>query len=144
MPTSTQRYYESEGLLPAVERTPGGRRKYSRRDLEACRVIDCLKSSDLSVKQVKDFIDMAVEGDSTLPQRLALFEARRDSVEHEMRELARVCAVLDFKVWYYEQAAAAGTEGAVRGLHDDAIPARHRAARQYLADEVVEDSGAAR
>lgn len=130
---STLRYYEAEGLLPSVARTAGGRRVYTGRDLEACRVVECLKSSGLSIRQIKDFMDMAVAGDGTLADRLALFRQRRAAVERQVRELEEVLAVLDFKTWYYEQALAAGTEEAVRALPDARVPERHHAARQHLS-----------
>lgn len=133
VPTSTLRYYESEGLLLAVERTPTGRRQYSDRDLEACRVIECLKQSGLSIRQIKDFMQMVSEGDATLADRLELFRARREAVAQEIRQLESVLEVLDFKAWYYEQAVAAGTEDAVRSLAASDIPAEHAQAKAHLA-----------
>lgn len=130
---STLRYYEREGLLPAVERSASGRRAFSDQDSEACRVIDCLKTSGLSIRQIKAFMDMVVEGDATLPERLELFRERKEAMEREMRELQQVLDVLEFKTWYYEQAVAAGTEGAVRALPTDRIPAEHRGAQAHLA-----------
>lgn len=135
---STLRYYEAEGLLPAVERTPGGRRQFSQLDLEACRVIECLKRSGLSIKDIKDFMDMVGEGDATLSGRLALFRARKASVEQEILELQRVLAVLEFKTWYYEQAVAAGSEDDVRSLPAGQIPEQHRSAQSYLTGTVHE------
>lgn len=131
--SSTLRYYEREGLLPAVGRTTSGRRSFSDQDLEACRVIDCLKASGLSIKQIKDFMALVAEGDATLGERLELFRGRREAVEREMAELQKVLAILDFKTWYYEQAVAAGTEEAVRSLPEEQIPARHRHARGHLS-----------
>lgn len=133
VPTSTLRYYESEGLLPAVERTPGGRRQFFQQDVEACRVIECLKRSGLSIKQIKNFMDMVAEGDASLAGRLELFRARKESVQREIRDLERVLSVLEFKTWYYEQAAEAGAEDAVRSLPVAQIPERHRPAQSYLA-----------
>ncbi|WP_366181594.1 MerR family transcriptional regulator [Actinomyces timonensis] len=131
--TSTLRYYESEGLLAAVERTSGGRRQFSQRDVEACRVIECLKRSGLSIKEIKNFMDIAAEGDASLARRLELFRARKESVQREVAELERVVAVLDFKIWYYEQAAEAGAENLVRSLPLEQIPERHRPAQAYVA-----------
>ncbi len=130
--TSTLRYYEAEGLLPAVKRTSGGQRQFSQRDLEACRVIECLKRSGLSIKEIKTFMGMVAEGDATLPDRLALFRARKERVEQEILDLKRVLAVLEFKTWYYEQAVAAGTEEATRELDPGLIPKQHRPAHAYL------------
>ena len=69
---STLRYYESEGLLPEVERTESGRRRYSDRDVEACRVIECLKASGLSIKDIRDFMEMVQHGDARGGGRWAL------------------------------------------------------------------------
>ncbi|WP_159438529.1 MerR family DNA-binding protein [Actinomyces mediterranea] len=96
-------------------------------------MIECLKRSGLSIKQIKDFMHMVVEGDATLGDRLALFRGRRKVVEQDIRELKRVLDVLDYKIWYYEQAVANGSESAVGSLPIDKIPARHRAVQAYLA-----------
>ena len=131
--TSALRYYEAEGLLPAVERSEGGRRRYSDADLGALRVVECLKRSGLSIKEIKAFMDMCVEGDTGLADRLELFRNRREVVRREIDALREVLDVLDFKTWYYEQAVAAGTEDAVRALPSARTPDQHRAAKDYLA-----------
>ena len=131
--TSALRYYEAEGLLPAVERSEGGRRRYSDADLGALRVVECLKRSGLSIKEIKAFMDMCVEGDTTLADRLELFRNRREVVRREIDALREVLDVLAFKPWSYEQAVAAGTEDAVRALPSARTPDQHRAAKDYLA-----------
>ena len=45
LPISTLRYYDKEGLFPQMERSSGIRR-FSERELEALRVIECLKRSE--------------------------------------------------------------------------------------------------
>lgn len=132
VPASTLRYYEGQGLLPAVERTPGGQRQFSAKDMEACRVIECLKASGLSIKDIKRFMDLVVEGDSTLRDRLALFEGRREAMRAEIAQMERTLAFLEFKCWYYGSAVEAGTEDAVRDLPEAQIPAQHRAAKAML------------
>lgn len=119
---STLRYYESQGLLPALERTDSGRRVFSDSDLEACRIIECLKRSGLSLADIRKFMDMTVEGDSTLADRRALFETRRESLQAEIEDMQRVLSVLEFKCWYYGRAAQAGTEDVVRNLPLSEIP----------------------
>ena len=46
IPISTLRYYDKEGLFPGLERTSGIRR-FGETELEALRVIECLKQSGL-------------------------------------------------------------------------------------------------
>ena len=42
VPASTLRYYDKEGLLPFVARSPGGMRIFQDADLEWLKVIGCL------------------------------------------------------------------------------------------------------
>jgi DNA-binding transcriptional MerR regulator len=129
---STLRYYESQGLLPALARTSGGQRVFSDTDLEACRMIECLKQSGLSLADVKTFMDMVAEGDATLADRCTLFEARRKSLEAEIEDMKRILSVLEYKCWYYNRAAEAGTEDAVRNVASSDVPAELRGAYDFL------------
>lgn len=42
LPISTLRYYDKQGLFPEMERI-SGIRKFSEKEIEALRVIECLK-----------------------------------------------------------------------------------------------------
>lgn len=121
IPVSTLRYYDKEGLFPDMERSSGIRR-FSERELEALRVIECLKSSGLSIKEIRQFMDMVVEGPASYSRRRALFEGRRAALEAEMAEMERVLAMLKFKCWYYETAEREGTEEGIEALLPDSLP----------------------
>ena len=84
LPVSTLRYYDKEGLFPQMERASGMRR-FGEREIEALRVIECLKRSGLEIRDIKRFMDWCMEGSSTYPQRLELFETQRAAVEAEER-----------------------------------------------------------
>lgn len=133
VPASTLRYYDKEGLLPFVERSSGGIRMFTDKDHEWLKVIECLKQSGLSIKEIRDFIGMAIQGDeSSLVKRLALFQARRDAVKKQIEEIQETLAILEFKCWYYEQAIQDGTEERVRSLPLDEIPRQYRAIREKM------------
>jgi DNA-binding transcriptional MerR regulator len=55
----TLRYYERIGLLPPVDRTAGGWRRYSDTDLLWLMTLRCLRDTGMSVRQMRDFIDLA-------------------------------------------------------------------------------------
>ena len=55
LPISTIRYYDKEGLFPGIERRSGNR-VFSEREVEALRVIECLKASGLEIKDIKQFM----------------------------------------------------------------------------------------
>ena len=62
VPASTLRYYDKEGLLPFVERSPGGMRMFQEKDYEWLQVIECLKKTGMPLKNIRTYIDMAMQG----------------------------------------------------------------------------------
>lgn len=127
IPASTLRYYDKEGLLPFVERSSSGIRMFTDKDYEWLKVIECLKQSGLSIKEIKGFIDLAMQGDeSSLAKRLMLFQTRRDALKKQIEEMLETLELLEFKCWYYEQAIQDGTEEKVRSLSLDELPERYR------------------
>ncbi len=55
LPASTLRYYDKEGFFPHLERK-GNIRYFSDNELEALRVIECLKKSVLEIKDISNFL----------------------------------------------------------------------------------------
>lgn len=142
IPASTLRYYDKEGLLPFVERSSGGIRMFTDKDYEWLKVIECLKQSGLSIKEIRAFIDMAQRGDaSSLIERRKLFQDRRDAVKKQLEEMRETLALLEFKCWYYEQAIEDGTEDRVRSLPVDEIPQEYREIRKKMKDVGMEGKG---
>ena len=133
IPASTLRYYDKEGLLPFVERSSGGIRMFTEKDYEWLKVIECLKESGLSIKDIKSFIGMANRGDeSSLTERLTLFQSRRNAVKKQLKKMQETLELLEFKCWYYEQAIQDGTEERVRSLSLDEIPGQYKNIREKM------------
>ncbi|MBG9446133.1 MerR family transcriptional regulator [Cytobacillus firmus] len=106
----TLRYYDKEGLMPFVERTPSGNRLFKESDLNALKVIECLKATGMPIKEIKNFIDWCSEGDATLQQRYDMFLERKANAEAQMEELRKTMEVIEHKCLYYKTALEAGTE----------------------------------
>lgn len=107
---STIRYYEKEGLLPGIKRNKNGIRSFNDEDLQSLRIIECLKATGMSIKDIHKFIDLCAEGDNSLQERYKLFLERKSAVQKQIEELKDVEKVIDFKCWYYQTAIKAGTE----------------------------------
>ena len=121
LPISTLRYYDKQGLFPGIKRV-SGIRKFSDTEIEALRMIECLKKSGLEIKDIKQFMDWCVEGASTYPQRKALFERQCEKLEAEISHMNQVLDMLKFKCWYYEQATRDGSEDRVKRMIPDGLP----------------------
>lgn len=76
LPISTLRYYDKQGLFPGIVRK-SGIRKFGDTEIEALRVIECLKKSGLEIKDIKKFMDWCAMGASTYSQRKELFENQK-------------------------------------------------------------------
>lgn len=109
LPVSTLRYYDKEGLFPHMQRS-SGIRMFSDAELEALRVIDCLKKSGMEIKDIKQFMQWCVEGPATYPLRHEMFLRQRQTVEAQIRHLEKVLDMIRFKCWYYETAMRQGNE----------------------------------
>ena len=127
LPVSTLRYYDKEGLFPDMERSSGIRR-FGQRELEALRVIECLKKSGMEIKDIRQFMAWCAQGSSTYPQRRALFVKQKESVEAEIARMNRVLDMLKFKCWYYEQAIKDGNEQRLSAMTPEDMPEEIRQA----------------
>lgn len=119
---STLRYYDREGMFPDMERSSGGIRVFSDKELGTLKVVECLKNAGMSIKDIKEFLGWCQQGDATLPQRRQMFHDRLAEVEQQMEQLRNTMNLLRYKCWYYDTAVVAGTEDAVRDLPDEQIP----------------------
>ena len=122
LPISTLRYYDKEGFFPNLMRK-GNIRYFSDDELEAIRVIECLKRSGLEIKDIKQFFQWVMEGPSSYGKRKEMFETRKAAVEDEIKAMERTLALLKFKCWYYETAMKDGNEDGINAMLPDKLPA---------------------
>ena len=110
MTIPTLRYYDKEGLLPFVDKKENGTRVFKDEDFGSLKIIRCMKNSGMPIKDIKIYMDMCMEGDSSLKERLQIFYKRKEVVKEQLEELNKVMEVIEHKIGYYETAIEAGTE----------------------------------
>lgn len=129
---STLRYYDKEGLLPFVERSDSGIRMFKDSDYEWLKIIECLKKTGMQLKDIKKFVIMAMEGDSTIDDRLELIIKQQEAVRQQMADLQQTLDTLEFKRWYYETAQQAGTTDVLTNMPLEQLPEKYREVRKRL------------
>ena len=122
LPAPTLRYYDKEGLLPFVNRGNGGIRKFQETDLEWLKLIECLKASGLQIKDIKRYIDLFMQGNSTIEERRKMFYEQKENVEQEIELLQGTLNLLTYKCWFYDTASELGSTEAVKNLPESEIP----------------------
>ena len=100
----TLRYYDKMGLLPFVERSKSGLRRFKEEDFEWLELINCLKDTGMRLEDIRTFIEYSMKGDETLEQRLLMFQERRQIVCRQIEKLQHTLTCLDYKIQNYEKA----------------------------------------
>ena len=101
--THTLRYYEKEGLLSGVDRTPGGFRQYTDEDLEALALICCLKNTGMPLQEIVRFVTLTHEGEQTLGERVELLRAHRENVIARMKEMQKHLDKVTWKLNFFSE-----------------------------------------
>lgn len=129
---STLRYYDKEGLLPFVERSSGGIRMFQESDFEWLRIIGCMKKAGMSIKEIQQYIELALQGNDTIELRLQMFQHQKAVLQEQLKELQHTIDMVNYKCWYYETAKAAGTTDVPQNMPETEVPAAFQKIRQEL------------
>lgn len=132
IPASTLRYYDKEGLLPNIKRTSGGIRVFQDSDFQWLHVIECMKKAGMPIKDIRRYIELSIQGDSTIEERLQMFRHQRQVLLNQIEELKHTLRMVDYKCWYYETAQKAGTVDIFRCTTPEDIPQPFRDIRKEL------------
>jgi DNA-binding transcriptional MerR regulator len=97
----TVRYYDNEGLIPFVSRTQSNARMFSEYDLSWIRTVHCLRATNLSINDIKKYIDLCLKGNKTIPQRAKIIFNQEKNLKEHLKQLQEQMKVLQIKKKYY-------------------------------------------
>ncbi|GHA09758.1 MULTISPECIES: MerR family transcriptional regulator [Streptomyces] len=97
----TLRWYERIGLMPHVDRSHTGQRRYSNRDLDWLDFVTKLRLTGMPVADMVRYAELVREGDHTFAERRQLLESTRRDVLSRIAELHDTLGVLDKKISFY-------------------------------------------
>ncbi|GKT04111.1 MerR family transcriptional regulator [Furfurilactobacillus sp. WILCCON 0119] len=103
LPESTLRYYDKRGLLTFLERDDFGNRVFTETQMALLATITHLKNSDMSIQQIKQYVDWIMEGDVTIPKRLEMMKAHRKAIEQQIAAREASLDQVDYKIARYQK-----------------------------------------
>lgn len=103
----TLRWYERIGLMPHVDRSHTGQRRFTNRDLDWLDLVGKLRRTGMPVADMVRYAELVREGEHTFAERLQLLTATRQDVRQRIAELQDTLAVLDHKIDIYSGAGQA-------------------------------------
>ncbi len=102
--THTLRYYEREGLmLGVVDRASSSHRRYIEADIVWVTFLTKLRSTGMPIAKVREYVDLVRAGDDSMPARLELLLAHRETVLMQLDEINHSLAAIDFKIATYQK-----------------------------------------
>ncbi len=114
----TIRYYEKEAIISPVKRAKNGIRYFDDNNIESIRLVECLKKTGLSLREIKKFQEYLLIGDDSLVDRFKMYQIRKIKIKEKIKELENLYKVVDFKCDYYEKAISIGSEKKAQSLFD--------------------------
>ncbi|MFI6102775.1 MerR family transcriptional regulator [Streptomyces sp. NPDC051310] len=97
----TLRWYERIGLMPHIDRSHTGQRRFTNRDLDWLTFVGKLRLTGMPVADMVRYAELVREGEHTFEQRQELLERTRRDVRARIAELRDTLAVLDHKIDFY-------------------------------------------
>ncbi len=102
----TLKYYCAQGIIPQVARDAENRRVFDDKNVGWIRDVLILRSIGMSIKEMKDFTKLCLEGSQTIPQRMEMLTAREQALKQEQKELDRALKALQATRQEYEEILA--------------------------------------
>lgn len=103
MTYQTLKFYCNEGLVPNVARDENNRRIFSEKNLKWIKDLVCLKKCGLSIQEMKEYLDLCLQGESTIPQRKVMLAQKQQGLRASIKELEDSVAYIDWKQKFYDE-----------------------------------------
>ena len=100
----TLKFYCNEGLIPNVKRDSANNyRMFDEKDINWIKGLLCLKKCDFSIKEMKEFLALCLEGKDSLLARKEMLAKHKAILEQKKKELNEAIEYLNKKDQLYNQ-----------------------------------------
>lgn len=100
------KFYCNEGLVPNVKRDGNNRRIFDERDVKWIKDLVCLKKCGMSIQEMKEYLDLCLQGQATIPQRKEMLTKKQEALRRSIQELEDSVAYIDWKQNFYDEVLA--------------------------------------
>ena len=95
------KFYCNEGLIPDVKRDGNNRRVFDEGNVKWIKDLVCLKRCGMSIQEMKEYLELCLMGESTIPRRQKLLREKQEALRASVRELEESIAYIDWKQDFY-------------------------------------------
>lgn len=104
------KFYCNEGLVPNVKRDANNHRVFDERDIAWIKSLTCLKNCGMSIQEMKVYIGLCLQGETSIPERKTILSRKRDELLGRITELQASIDFIDWKQGFYDDVLSGKTQ----------------------------------
>lgn len=115
----TLKFYCNQGLVPNVKRDKNNRRVFDDRDIAWIQSLKCLKNCGMSLSEMREYIKLCLEGESTIPERKIILDIKRNALLKQLKQVQDCIDYIDWKHSFYDDVLSGKIEYYSNLIHTD-------------------------
>ena len=106
----TLKFYCNEGLIPNVKRDKNNYRIFDDQDVAWIGSLSCLKNCGMSILEMKEYLDLCLQGESSIPERQKILEIKLKELENKIKEIQESIDYIHWKQNFYKDVLSGKTK----------------------------------
>ena len=106
----TLKFYCNSGLVPNVKRDKNNYRMFNDNDIAWIKSLSCLKNCGMSIIEMKEYLKLCLEGESTIPKRQKILDAKLEELQEKMNEIQESIDYIHWKQNFYNDVLSGKTK----------------------------------
>lgn len=103
MSYETLKFYCNKGLIPNVKRDKNNYRIFDDNNINWIKSLFCLKKCGMSIEEMKKYLDLCLQGQSSIPERKAMLNKKKKDLELKKKEIEDSLSFIDWKQNFYDE-----------------------------------------
>lgn len=104
------KFYCNQGLVPNVKRDKNNRRVFDSNDVAWIKSLSCLKNCGMSIQEMKEYLAMCLDGESSIPIRKIVLEKKRKELCLQLEQIKQSIDYIDWKQGFYDDVLSGKTK----------------------------------
>ncbi len=96
------KFYCNEGLIPNVKRNKNNYRIFNDSDISWIKSLSCLKNCGMSIVEMKEYLNLCLKGEASIPERKIILNAKLCELEHKKQEIQDSINYIHWKQNFYD------------------------------------------
>ncbi|CZQ92500.1 helix turn helix mercury resistance [Trichococcus palustris] len=102
MTEHTIRFYTDKGLVPSLQRNQNNNRLFDEKSIHWLKGAQILRGCGMSIEVIKAYVDLCLQGDSTIRERYEIILKQKEIVDAKLIEITQKAESITNKANNYE------------------------------------------